>query len=159
MVRWFIFFVALIALSRIIPHPPNFTPILAAGVMTAHITHNLRISILMGLSAMFVADIYHGLHPFMIWTYSSVALASILGHYLKNAYIAGLSASVSFFIITNFGVWLSSGYYEHTLYNLYVCYVAALPFFGNTLLGTMFYILGIDIIIKIINKGVIWKKY
>ena len=157
MVRWFIFFVALIALSRIVPHPPNFTPVLAAGVMSAVLTHKLRESILMTLLAMFVSDLYYGLHPFMIWTYSSVALASVIGHYNKNVYLSGIAASVAFFIITNFGVWASGNFYEHNLYGLYVCYVAGLPFFSNTLLGTLFYIFGIDIIIKSVDKLSGWS--
>jgi len=52
---------------------------------------------------------------------------------------AAIASSVLFFIVTNFGMWLFSGIYPHTFVGLEACYVAAIPFFQNTLAGDLFY--------------------
>lgn len=52
-----------------------------------------------------------------------------------------MASSVLFFVVTNFGVWAFDGLYPRTLEGLVVCYVAAIPFFANTLAGTLFYAL------------------
>ena len=57
-----------------------------------------------------------------------------------NIFFASVSASVSFFIITNFGVWISTPYYEKTFGGLMACYTAAIPFFHHTLLGDLFFV-------------------
>ena len=50
-----------------------------------------------------------------------------------------MAASTLFFVITNFGVWAFDGLYPRTFEGLVVCYIAAIPFFGNTLAGSLFY--------------------
>jgi hypothetical protein len=52
---------------------------------------------------------------------------------------AAIASSVLFFVLTNFGMWLSSGFYPLTLAGLEACFVAAIPFFQNTLAGDLFY--------------------
>jgi lipopolysaccharide export LptBFGC system permease protein LptF len=51
---------------------------------------------------------------------------------------AGLvvAGTFSFFIITNFAVWAMGGLYPMTLEGLMACYIAGIPFYGNTLLST-----------------------
>jgi hypothetical protein len=77
--------------------------------------------------------------------YGTMALVTVLGLQLsdKRSFSAiavrTLAASVLFFIVTNFAVWVSSGMYAHTLLGLQTCFVAALPFFQNSLAGDMFY--------------------
>ena len=44
-----------------------------------------------------------------------------------------------FFIISNFGVWISSSFYSKDIFGLVACYVAAIPFYYGTLSGTIFY--------------------
>ena len=137
----------LIALSRIIPHPPNFTPVLAMAVFMPYLTRDLYSSMLVPLSAMFVSDLYLGLHSSMFWVYTSILLGTTLSHYtmtMKKTYVhlgsnALLSATI-FFVITNFAVWMSGTMYPPTLDGLILCYTMAIPFFGNTLAGTLFYV-------------------
>jgi len=143
----FFYFVGLIALSRIIPHPPNFTPFLAMAVFMPYLTRNLYSAMVVPLSAMFVSDLYLGFHPFMFWVYGSILLGTTLSQYtmsIKKTYIHlgtnALASSVIFFIITNFAVWMSGTMYPHTLDGLILCYTMAIPFFGNTLAGTFFYV-------------------
>jgi|TARA_B110000196_G_C21039764_1_gene611888 hypothetical protein len=135
-ILWILGFTCLLGLSRIIPHPPNFTPILAVAVFVPLIMKNNLIAIPVTLGAMLIGDLYWGFHSYMFWTYGAVLLATQLRY--RNVFGNALLASTIFFLITNFSVWLS-GYYGLTLTGLWACYVAAIPFFGNTLMGTLFY--------------------
>ena len=143
----FFYFVGLIALSRVIPHPPNFTPVLAMAVFMPYLTRDLYSAMLVPLSAMFVSDFYLGFHSSMFWVYISILLGTTLSQYtisMKKTYVHlgsnALLSSTIFFIITNFAVWMSGGLYPHTMDGLILCYTMAIPFFGNTLAGTLFYI-------------------
>ena len=143
----FFYLVGLIALSRIIPHPLNFTPVLAMAVLMPYLTRDLYSSMLVPLSAMFVSDLYLGLHSSMFWVYGSILLGTTLSHYtmsMKKTYVhlgsnALLSATI-FFVITNFAVWMSGTMYPLTMDGLILCYTMAIPFFGNTIAGTLFYV-------------------
>ena len=143
----FIYFIGLIALSRIIPHPPNFTPVLAMAVFMPYLTRDLYSAMLVPLSAMFVSDLYLGFHSSMFWVYGSILLSTTLSQYtmsIKKTYVHlgsnALLSSTIFFIVTNFVVWTSSTMYPLTIDGLLLCYTMAIPFFGNTLAGTLFYV-------------------
>tara|TARA_B100000315_G_C14489527_1_gene546895 strand:- start:154 stop:669 length:516 start_codon:yes stop_codon:yes gene_type:complete len=137
--------IILAAITRLIPHPPNFTPIIAMGIFGSAYIQNRSLAVLIPISAMFLSDLFLGFHATIYWVYGSLLLVSILGMILVNkvnigkCVAAALSGSFLFFIITNFGVWLSSGYYSNNLDGLLTCYTLALPFLGNTLIGTLFY--------------------
>ena len=143
----FLYFIGLIALSRLIPHPPNFTPVIAMAVFMPYLTRNVYSAMLVPLLAMFVSDLYLGFHSSMFWVYISILLGTTLSHYtmsMKKTYVhlgsnALLSATI-FFVITNFAVWMSGTMYPLTLDGLIICYTMAIPFFGNTLAGTLFYV-------------------
>ena len=143
----FVYFIGLIALSRIIPHPPNFTPVIAMAIFMPYLTSNLYSAILVPLSAMFVSDLYLGFHSSMFWVYGSILLITTLSYYtmpIKSTYIHlgsnALLSSTMFFGITNFAVWMFGSMYPLTLEGLILCYTMAIPFFGNTLTSTLFYI-------------------
>ena len=86
-----------------------------------------------------------GVHRVMPFVYGSFALNVVLGRLIRDRRSplvvggAALAGSVLFFVITNFGVWLSSDLYPQTAEGLVVCYVAAIPFFRNTLAGDLLY--------------------
>jgi len=146
LVIWIVGLTLLLGMSRIIPHPPNFPPILAVGIFVPLLTGNWKSALPLTLGAMFIGDLYWGLHSYMAWTYVSVALVSLIAinfSLLANCFIA----PIVFFIITNFGVW-TSGYYGFTLEGLMACYIAAIPFFHMTLLGTLTYTLLFYLIYK-----------
>ena len=143
----FFYLVGLIALSRIIPHPPNFTPVLAMAVFMPYLTRDLYSAMLVPLSAMFVSDLYLGLHSSMFWVYGSILLCTTLSQYtmsIMKTYVHlgsnALLSSIIFFVVTNFAVWMSGSMYPLTLEGLLLCYTMAIPFFGNTLAGTLFYV-------------------
>ena len=133
------------ALTRLMPHPPNFTPIIAMGLFGGAYLKDTRWAILLTVVAMLIADFFLGFHGTMIWVYCSLIIISSMGLLLKNQItfingaLATLGGSLLFFLVTNFGVWASSIFYPKTFVGLISCYTAGLPFFGNTLAGTVFY--------------------
>lgn len=129
--------------SRVIPHPPNFTPVLAVAVFAPYFARDIWVAIALPLVAMVLADLMIGLHSSMLWVYGAVAASVVLSHLVRKAgpklmRIGGMTLASSglFFVVTNFGVWLGSGFYPQTAEGLVACYIAALPFFGNTLAST-----------------------
>ena len=135
------------ALSRLIPHPFNFAPIGALALFGGAQFADKRLTFLVPLAAMLLSDLCLGFYSHMAWVYGSFALITCMGLWLRahrsSRHIAGASlmASTLFFLITNFGEWLHGSLYAKSLSGLMDCYVAALPFFGNTLLGDGFYAL------------------
>ena len=133
------------AFTRLIPHPPNFTPIIAIGLFGGAYLKDRRLVFLIPLIAMIIADAFLGFHGTMIWIYGSLIIISMMGILLKNratmknCAVATLGGSLLFFLLTNFGVWFISGFYEKSILGLITCYTMALPFFYNTLAGSVFY--------------------
>jgi hypothetical protein len=135
----------LAAASRLIPHPPNFTPLAAMALFGGAYISDKRLAFGLPLAALLLSDAVLGFYRDMIWVYGSFALIVWLGLQLQSRRrllpIAGaaLAGSVLFFAITNLGVWASGGLYPRTLTGLGTCYVAAIPFFQNTLAGDLVY--------------------
>ena len=133
------------AFTRLIPHPPNFTPIIAIGLFGGAYLQDRRLALLFPLIAMIIADAFLGFHETMVWVYGSLILISMVGILLqnritlKNCTVATLGGSLLFFLVTNFGVWIISGFYEKSIAGLITCYSMALPFFYNTLAGSVVY--------------------
>jgi len=133
------------AFTRLMPHPPNFTPIIAMGLFGGAYLKDRRLVFLIPLVAMVIADAFLGFHGTMIWVYGSLILVSMMGILLTNrtslvnCSVAALGGSLLFFLVTNFGVWLISGFYEKSIAGLITCYAMALPFFHNTLAGSVVY--------------------
>ena len=137
--------IILAAVTRLIPHPPNFTPIIAIGLFSGTYIKNRSLAVFIPIGAMFLSDLFLGFHGTVYFVYCSLLLVTILGMLLikkitiKNCTAAALSSSLLFFLITNFGVWLTSGYYPKNIQGILACYTMALPFLGNTLAGTLLY--------------------
>ena len=160
MIITFLFISGILALGRLIPHPPNFTPILATAIYTPYIINNKWIAMLIPLSAMFIADIIIGFHPYMLWVYGAIGISTLLSYWsmrFNKKYmqltVMTLVSSILFFIITNFAVWVIWDYYPKTIDGLLLCYSMAIPFFQNTIYGTIIYT---SLIVITIKKG---EKY
>ena len=141
------FIIALImllaALSRLIPHPPNFTPLIAIALFSGFYAANKVLIYGLPIVIMLISDLFLGFYSISIFVYLSFLLISFFGTMSKNPgaikIISGvLLGSVSFFIITNFGVWILGGY-PRNFAGLLSCYTMAIPFFNNTLAGSFFY--------------------
>ena len=133
------------ALTRLMPHPPNFTPIIAMGLFGGAYLKDRRIALIIPLLTMIAADMFLGFHGTMLWVYGSLIFITMMGMLLKNrttlinCTAATIGGSLLFFLLTNLGVWISSGFYPKSAAGLLTCYNMALPFFGNTLAGAVFY--------------------
>lgn len=142
------FLIVAAAILRLLPHAPNFAPITAIALFGGAYLKNKRLAFAVPLAAMLVSDIFIGFYslPIMLSVYASFAFSGLLGLWLRkrkdpgNVMAATLSASVQFFLITNFAVWAFGTLYSHTASGLLASYVNALPFFRNTLYSDFFYV-------------------
>ena len=147
----YLFVLAAIAL-RVLPHPWNVTPLGAMFLFSGATFRSKRDSLLVPLAAVLVSDyavdhlLYHGQYAwFSPYTWAGFLLIGVIGWALRDkltvARVAGASVagSTAYFAISNFGVWLGWSLYPPTLGGLTACYLAALPFYRNTLLGDLAY--------------------
>ena len=134
------------AFVRLIPHPPNFAPIAAMALFGGAYFNKKWAAFLLPLLAMFITDLIIGFHATMWAVYISFVIIVGSGMFLikqkkvTNIILASVSSSVLFFVITNFGLWISTPYYAKTGAGLAACYTAAIPFFHYTLLGDIFFV-------------------
>ena len=143
--------ILILAFARLIPHPPNFTPIIAVAIMSSYFFKNINLSLLILLIAMLISDLFIGFYENVIFVYVSLLLITFVFHKIsnkinfKNLFICGFAGSLIFFVVSNFGVWAlgSPGVYdiayEKSLSGLIECYILAIPFFGNTFLSTIIF--------------------
>ena len=146
-----IMLILILALARLIPHPMNFTPVIAVAIMSGYFFKNIYLSFATLIISMLVADLFIGFYENMIFVYLSLLLISFSFYKLskkinfKNLFIYGFAGSVIFFIISNFGVWalgspgVSNLPYDKSLSGLIECYIFAIPFFPNTFLSTLIF--------------------
>ena len=156
--------ILILSFSRLIPHPSNFTPIIAVAIMSSYFFKNIYLSCATLLISMLLADVFIGFYSNMFFVYFSLLLILFIFHRIsekmnfKNLFICGFIASLIFFIISNFGVWVLGGSgvfdipYEKNLNGLVECYVLAIPFFGNTFLSTLIFSYPAIFIYKSFNK-------
>lgn len=132
-----IFLTTLLVLSRIIPHPPNFTPILAGIIFLPFIKRDIKFSVFVPLGGMLISDLIIGMHSLMLWTYGPIIILSLLSYYFsidKASRIASLAIAspAVFYLMSNFGVWINSSMYTKDFSGLIQCYVNAIPFYANS---------------------------
>lgn len=142
---WIAGLVLLLALSRLIPHPPNFTPLGAMAILAGAVVKDIRLGMLIPIAAMLISDALIGFHSSLLFVYGAVIMMVFVSRYLLSAYsvtklaMTALIVSILFFLVTNFGAWLSHDMYPRTLNGLWQAYVAGIPFFRNTVLGSLFF--------------------
>ena len=149
--------ILVLSFSRLIPHPSNFTPILAVGVFAGFYFRNFILSLFIVISSMFIGDLVIGFHSTMIFTYSSLILAVAIGLLIKKfnfkeILLGGLSSSVIFFVVTNFGSWLTHEMYEKNFSGLAQSYFMGIPFFHNTLISTLIYLIVLKLLLEFLKK-------
>ena len=146
-----------LVLFRIIPHPPNFTPIIAFAVISAYFFNNRVLAFFILALSLIISDFIIGFYDGFVFNYIILFFLLFTSKILfknlnfKSVTILSLYGSTIFFVISNFMVWLNSGMYQHTLDGLLFCYTNAIPFYGNTLISTFFYsylLLLFDVTIK-----------
>ena len=155
--------ILVLALARLIPHPYNFSPMLAVGIFSGFYFRQFYLGLFIVIFSMFIGDLFLGFHNTMFFTYISLAVAVLIGLYVKHfkfteILFSGLASSVCFFIITNFGAWLTHGeMYAKNFSGLMQSYVMAIPFFQNTLISTFLYLLLFKLLFDLAVKKKIFK--
>jgi hypothetical protein len=130
--------------SRLFPHPWNATPVMAIALFGGTYLSK-RWAILLPLMIVAVSDVLIGWHDTIPFTWGAFVLTGMLAWWIRRSPSAfrimasALSGSVLFFLITNFGVWVAGSLYPRTAAGLWHCYVAAIPFFRNTVIGDLIY--------------------
>jgi len=129
-----------LAASRFIPHPPNFTSLIALSFYVPAILGMRFIPAL--LISLFFTDIILGMHNTIFFTWGSILFIGLLPRIFKGSIFKRISGSIFgvlvFYILTNFGIW-TIGMYGYTLTGLITSYVLAIPFFGYTLISTILF--------------------
>ncbi len=137
-------FVLAAALMRFLPHPPNVAPIGAMALFGGALFARKGVALAMVFTAMLLSDILLGFEPAPIVYFAFagvIGIGFLLRKHRNLLRIAGASVagSVLFFVVTNFSVWATGVLYPQTIEGLVTCFVAAIPFFHNTLLGDAFF--------------------
>lgn len=143
-----------ISASRFIPHPPNFTSLLALSFYIPAVFGIRYIPVV--VFALLFTDLIIGLHSTMIFTSGSIILIGLISKHFNKSIMFRISGSffgaVIFFVLSNFGVWLS-GSYGYDLNGFMACYILALPFFGYSVLSTLIFSVAIETIYKFYQKS------
>ncbi len=151
-------FVALAA-SRFVPHPPNFTSLLA---LSFYVPALLGIKFIPALIAsFFITDFFIGLHNLTFFTWGTVIIIGLISKLFTLNYryriLGALTGAFLFYLISNFGVWLF-GSYDYSYEGLILCYTLAIPFFINTLISTLIFSLIIELIYSFYTKKIYHLK-
>jgi len=137
--------VLILAFSRIIPHPPNFTPIITIAIMSGYLFRNIYLAIAMLLISMLLSDAFIGFYKNMFFVYISLIFIVYFFYKIdskinfKNLFLFSIFGSFIFYSISNFGVWYFGSLYEKNFNGLIECYFLAIPFFKNTLISTIIF--------------------
>jgi hypothetical protein len=133
-----ILFIVVAAIMRVLPHIPNVSPITAMALFSGVYFTNKKFAFIVPMLAMLISDLFLGFSTITLFVYLAFLLVSFIGVYSKNISVKTiLISSISFFVITNFGVWLIG--YPKTMTGFLECYTLAIPFFRNSLIGDFFY--------------------
>jgi hypothetical protein len=143
--RLWIGMVILGACARLAPHPWNFTPLIALALFSGVHARKAATGVLVTLLALALSDAVMGFYRGFWYVYGAALVPVLLGRLIgghasaKSIGLAALASSLSFFAITNFMVWAGGHMYPHSASGLTACFVAAIPFYQNQLLGDAFY--------------------
>lgn len=138
--------VLLAAAARLVPHPPNVTPIAALALFGGAHVANRWVGLGVSIAALFLGDLVIGFHAMMPFVYGGFAAIGVLGFWLRSnrsvGRVAGatVTGSLLFFLVTNFGMWWLFDTYPPTASGLWACYVAGLPYLVNSLVGNAAYV-------------------
>ena len=136
---------------------PNFTPIGAMALFGGAYLKNKNHAFLIPLASLWLSDLvlnnfiysyysdFTWFYPGFLLQYISFILIILIGYLflkklnIKSVFTTTIISSLLFFIVTNFGVWISGTMYSLDLQGLIACYVMVLPFYKGTLLGFVCY--------------------
>jgi hypothetical protein len=138
-------FVVAAASLRVLPHPWNFTPVGAMAIFAGAKLGHRWSAYLFPFTTLILGDLFLGFHRLILVVYLSFAASVAIGAFFRNRQsvrwltLATLLGAAQFFLVTNFAVWIFMSHYPKSLSGLVACYIAGIPFFGNTLAGDFLY--------------------
>ena len=145
-----------LAISRFVPHPPNFTSLIALSFyIPAFFGRKYIPAIIISFA---ITDLIIGLHAVTFFTWGSVLLIGLISNYFSKTLLKRLSGAlfgaVIFFVLTNFGVW-ASGMYGYTLNGIITCYTLAIPFFAYSAISTILFSFLIEFIYRSLQLKIV----
>ena len=138
----------LAAISRYFPHPPNFTAIGAMAIFGGATLSNKKLAFILPIGALFLSDLalqlftstkgFYGTSQYFV--YAAFFIITAIATLMKkrsaiNIVLAAVWSGIIFFIISNFGTWISGDIYPKTMAGLSTCFLAAIPFYQNDFFG------------------------
>jgi hypothetical protein len=135
--------IGLVVAARVVPHAPNFTPIVAAALFAGTVFRSRALALSLPVAAMLLSDVLIGFEDWRIRAvvYAALVLPSVLGVWGRQFRLIvallplALASSLLFFVASNLAVWAFSGMYALDFTGLIQCFVLALPFLQNTMIG------------------------
>jgi hypothetical protein len=153
-----IIMMTLLIISRMISDIPNFTATIALIMFTSYLIRDKFLSVLVILVSQIISDLYIGIYSSMFFVYGAYVFIALLSPIImnklsfKSVLISSLVTPTIFYIVSNFGVWITGSTYPLSLDGLIMCYVAGIPFFDETLLSTVVFSVTIYVMMKLIVK-------
>ena len=153
-----IIMLSLLVLSRMITEIPNFTATIALIIFTGYLIRNKLLNVFVILLSQVISDLYIGIYSSMVFVYAAYVIIGLISPIVmnklsaKSVLMASLISPSIFYIISNFGVWVTGSTYTMDLQGLISCYVAGIPFFDETLLSTIIFSITIFVMMKLIVK-------
>ncbi len=143
-IGYLIVVVLVLALTRLVPHPPNAVPIAAMALFAGAFFSNRFLAFVVPLVAMVLSDYVIGFHSTVWYVYAGILATVLIGSVLNQVTVfrvggATVIASFAFFLITNFGAWLHHDMYSQDLNGLLQAYVAGIPFLRNSLIANFIF--------------------
>ena len=135
----------LLILSRYMNDIPNFTPTIALILFSNYFINDKYISMFTVLTSQIIADIFIGTYSYIFFVYFSYIIIILVGEFylkelkFKSVIISSFLAASIFFIVSNFGFWFTESLYSNDLNGLIACYIAAIPFFDDSLISSSLY--------------------
>ena len=145
-ILWLLLALAVFTLLwRVLPHPFNMTPLAALALFAGARARDPRLRFGIPMLALLFSDLLLGFHATIPFVYGAMLLIVLIGTLLRDrgyAFFAlgSVAGSLTFYLVTNFGVWLVAGYYSPDLTGLLASYVAGLPFLLKTLAGDLIFV-------------------
>src|SRR5689334_6364208 len=135
----------LAAFTRLVPHAPNFTAIMAVALFGGVKFKRTSYAVLIPLSVMLLTDMFIGFYSLMPVVYGCIALTSLIGIYIRKSanpfviIVVSILSSILFFMVTNAAVWYHDPLHTQDMKGLLACYNEGIPFFKNQLFGDLFF--------------------
>jgi hypothetical protein len=131
--------------ARFLPHLPNFVPITAIALFSGRY-FSRKFALIIPIGIMLISDLILGFSLITFFVYAGFLVAVLIGylwreqHSWRTIFGSSIASAVIFYLLTNFGVYITGNWYPHTFQGLIDCYLMAIPFFRLSLFGDLFYV-------------------